>query len=439
MKKVSVIAAAVAASLAAGSAFAVDFNGYMRAGVGVSADGGQQVTFEKNKIGRLGNEGDIYGEVQLGKEVYNNNGKTFYVDSMFAMTSNGSNDWEGTGTNCGLGTNDKGEDIVNCADDAQFALRQFNVRAQGVLDFAPEATLWAGKRYYQRHDIHISDLYYWNISGAGAGIEGIEVGPGKFSLAWVRNDRNDNFKLGENKIGDTPDVGNTGGAVNVNTLDARYAGIPVWENGSLEIGVNYAIVHDTDAASQAAKDAKNGVMLTAELTQGLANGFNKTVLQYGTEGYSKAFAFYGDGSWYGAEAKSGASGYRLINWGVVGLGDSWELGHQLVYGVGEEMWDGQDKWKAMSAVIRPVYKWDENHKTIFEAGYAVDDNDGNKDKYGKLTVAQAWSAGSSFWARPEIRLYASYLNSDKADNSNTFDNGKSDDSFQFGVQVEAWW
>ncbi|NNN44807.1 MULTISPECIES: maltoporin [unclassified Vibrio] len=439
MKKISVIAAAVAASLAAGSAFAVDFHGYMRAGVGVSADGGQQVTFEKNKIGRLGNEGDTYGEVQLGKEVYNNNGKTFYVDSMFAMSSNGSNDWEGTGTNCGLGKNDKGDDIVNCADDAEFALRQFNVRAQGVLNFAPEATLWAGKRYYQRHDIHISDFYYWNISGSGAGIEGIEAGPGRLSLAWVRNDRNDNFKLGENKSGDTPDVGNNGGAVNVNTLDARYAGIPVWENGSLEVGMNYALVHDTDAASQAAKDAKNGVMLTAELTQGLASGFNKTVLQYGTEGYSKAFAFYGDGSWYGAEAKKGASGYRLINWGVVGLGDSWELGHQLVYGVGEEMWDGQDKWKAMSAVIRPVYKWDDNHKTIFEAGYAVDDNDGAKDKYGKLTVAQAWSAGSSFWARPEIRLYASYLTSDYDNDRKVFDSGKSDDSFQFGVQAEAWW
>ncbi|MCG3732818.1 maltoporin [Vibrio cincinnatiensis] len=425
MKKISVIAAAVAASLAAGSAFAVDFHGYMRAGVGVSADGGQQVTYEKNKIGRLGNEGDTYGEVQLGKEVYNNNGKTFYVDSMFAMSSNGSNDWEGTGTNCGL--SGSGTDL-KCTDDAQFALRQFNVRAQGVLDFAPEATLWAGKRYYQRHDIHISDFYYWNISGSGAGIEGIEAGPGRLSVAWVRNDR-----------GDLQDSGNDGGAVNVNTLDARYAGIPVWENGSLEVGMNYALVHDTDAASQAAKDAKNGVMLTAELTQGLASGFNKTVLQYGTEGYSKAFAFYGDGSWYGAEAKKGASGYRLINWGVVGLGDSWELGHQLVYGVGEEMWDGQDKWETMSAVIRPVYKWDDNHKTIFEAGYAVDDNDGTKDKYGKLTVAQAWSAGSSFWARPEIRLYASYLTSDYDDDRKVFDSGKSDDSFQFGVQAEAWW
>lgn len=436
MKKVSVIAAAVAASLAAGSAFAVDFHGYMRAGVGASADGGQQVTYEKNKVGRLGNEGDIYGEVQLGQEVYNNNGKTFYVDSMVAMTSNGSNDWESTSTNCGL--NDAG-DGVDCVDDAEFALRQFNVQAKGVLGFAPEATLWAGKRFYQRHDIHISDFYYWNISGAGAGIEGIETGPGKLSLAWVRSDRNDNFSLGSNNPGDTPDSGNSGGAVNVNTLDARYAGIPLWDNGSLEVGVDYAIVNETDSASQAAKDAKNGVMLTAELTQGLANGFNKTVVQYGTEGYSKTMAFYGDGSWYGAEAKSGADGYRLINMGVVGLGDSWELGHQLVYGVGQDMWDGQDKYEAMSVVVRPVYKWDEYNKTIFEAGYAVDDNDGDKNKFGKLTVAQAWSAGSSFWARPEIRLYASYLTNDNDGDSNVFDNGTSDNSFQFGVQAEAWW
>ncbi|MCV6070379.1 carbohydrate porin, partial [Escherichia coli] len=84
------------------------------------------------------------------------------------------------------------------------------------------------------------------------------------------------------------------------------------------------------------------------MTQGLDAGFNKTVLQYGTEGYSKTMAFYGDGSWYGAEADNGASGYRLINWGVIGMGDSWEMGHQLVYGVGEDMWAGQDKWETMS-------------------------------------------------------------------------------------------
>ncbi|MDR9827342.1 maltoporin [Vibrio sp. FNV 38] len=418
MKKVSVIAAAVAASLSAGAFADVDFHGYMRAGVGMNADGGQQVTFEKNKVGRLGNESDIYGEIGLGKEVYNNNGKTMYVDSMLAMTSNGGNDWESTSANCGL---DDG--AVSCVDDAQFALRQFNVQAKGFIASAPEATIWAGKRYYQRRDIHISDTYYWNISGAGAGIEGIEAGPGTLSLAWVRNDR-----------GDIVDEGN-GGDTNVNTFDVRYAGLGLWEGGSLELGVDYAMVHDTDDASQSAKDAKDGVMFTAELTQGLSSGFNKTVFQYGTEGYSKTMAFYGDGSWYGAEANDGADGYRIINWGVVGLGESWEVGHQLIYGVGENMWDGMDKYETMSAVVRPVYKWNENMKTMFEAGYAVDDQDGDDKAISKFTVAQAWTAGSSFWARPEIRVYGSYLSSD----DNDFNGGRDDNQFQFGIQAEAWW
>ncbi|TOK04715.1 maltoporin, partial [Vibrio parahaemolyticus] len=116
------------------------------------------------------------------------------------------------------------------------------------------------------------------------------------------------------------DSGNKSGSLNVNTLDVRYAGLPVWENGSLEVGVNYALLNESDDASTGAKDAQDGVMFTAELTQGLDSGFNKTVVQYGTEGYAQTMAFYGGGSWYAAETKDGASGYRLINWGVIGMG-----------------------------------------------------------------------------------------------------------------------
>ena len=55
-----------------------------------------------------------------------------------------------------------------------------------------------------------------------------------------------------------------------------------------------------------------------------------------------------------------------------------------------------------------------------------------------ISLAQAWSAGSSFWARPEIRVYASYLDSDGQFRPDA--NGvKQDDSWNFGVQAEAWW
>ena len=53
------ISAAVIMALGSASASAVDFHGYMRSGVGISADGATQ-TYEKNKVGRLGNEADTY-------------------------------------------------------------------------------------------------------------------------------------------------------------------------------------------------------------------------------------------------------------------------------------------------------------------------------------------------------------------------------------------
>ncbi|MGL5974113.1 MAG: maltoporin, partial [Aeromonas sobria] len=361
----------------------------------------------------------------------------FYVDSMFAMSSNGSNDWEGTGTVCNF-------DAKQCNGDSDFALRQFNVQAKGLLNFAPEATLWAGKRYYQRHDIHISDFYYWNISGAGAGIEGIQAGPGKVSFAWVRNDRSAKDVFGEYTNTGTSAAPNyvKNEDLNVNTLDLRYAGIPLWSDASLELGMDYALVNETNDQKALKKDPKDGVMLTAELTQGVLGGFNKTVLQYGTEGYSKTMAFYGDGSWYGAEAKDGADGFRIINHGVIPMGNSWEMGHQVVYGVGNEMWDGNDKYETMSVVVRPMYKWDDFNKTIFEGGYFKDKekstNGTSADDAGyKLTLAQAWSAGPSFWARPEIRVFASYLANDE--DKKVFEGNTSKDTYQVGVQAEAWW
>ena len=418
------ISAAVIMALGSASASAVDFHGYMRSGVGISQDGATQ-TYEKNKVGRLGNEADTYSEVQLGQEVYNKGGKTFYVDSMFAMTSNGSNDWEDTGA---------GRE----KDGADFALRQFNVQAKGM--FGGNEVTWAGKRFYQRHDIHISDFYYWNISGAGAGVEAIQAGPGQLSFAWVRNDRAASEGTGVT------------GALDVNTLDARYAGLPLWSDATLELGADYAIVRPTDAQDAERSDLKNGVLLTAELTQGIMGGFNKTVLQYGTEGYAKNFAFYGDGSWYAAEtADNSADGFRIINHGVISMGDSWDLSHQLVYGVAND-WDKgySDKYETMSVVVRPVYKWTDTMKTIFEAGYHDDSisyvNGHADDGYNgaKYTVAQAFAAGKGFWARPEIRLYATYLDvGGKAwqgtAEQTPFNGGKDSDTWNFGVQAEAWW
>lgn len=393
MKKVSVIAAAVSSVLLSASVSAVDFHGYARAGVGLSGDNGENYSYEKKKVGRLGNENDLYAEMKLTQEVYNNNGVQFELGSLVAYAADGNNNWE----------------------SQQPAFREMYVNAKGLFE-DEGAVLWAGQKYYQRKDIHITDFYFLDTSGgAGAGIENLTLGGGKFSLAVMHDD------------------GTQNGSEDVSgyTLDARYAGIELWDKANLELALAYDYGHEKDGQTIEADD---GVLLTAVIGQGLSTGFNQTVLQFGTESYGHQMGTYGGGGWYDRSGdNNGATGFRVINWGVVGLGDSWELGHTVMFASAEDTKDGDIT--AMNAVVRPVYKWDENMKTIFEAGYYTEEKNDVDGAGSKLTVAQAWGAGSSFWARPEIRVYASYL----SDYENDTAFGNSDSEMSVGVQMEAWW
>ncbi|GLS91647.1 maltoporin [Psychromonas marina] len=396
MKKLQ-LALAVSAAILSSNVMAelapVEFHGYMRGGVGMSADSGAQVSYEKNSVGRLGNEDDAYGEIQLSKELAKSNGITFKVNTMLAMASKGARDWEAVGSG------------------ADFAFRQYNVEAKGV--FGGDEVVFAGKRYNQRHDIHISDTYYWDISGAGAGIENLAAGPGKLTAMWVRND----------SWGET-DTGNGSGALNVNIFDLRYGGISLWDNASLEVGIDYAMSNETNAFTGTPEE---GVMVTAELTQGGLGGFNKTAIQYGTD-------TWGTNKVGGAGGADGASAFRIINHGVVGFGDKVDFAHQIIYSSATDV--GTEDATYFSLVVRPEYKWTDNQKTILELGtFSRTWADGGEASGQKYTIAQALSAGSNFWARPEVRIYASYLTNGEAE---SFANNTSDSEVNFGVQAEAW-
>ncbi|HDL9481004.1 TPA: maltoporin LamB [Vibrio cholerae] len=393
MKKVSVIAAAVAAMLAAGSAFAVDFNGYFRAGTGISGNGNADIAFQKAGVGRLGNENDNYYEFGFAEELKTGE-QTWKVESMIAQGNNGANGWE----------------------DGDFNVAQFNVQAKGLLASDQEAVMWAGKRYYQRKDIHITDFYFLNTSGTGGGIENLSVGNQKLSVALVQD--------GDNT--------NSSGYI----FDARLANIGLWENATLELAVAYNFATEKDGKTELADD---GVMGTAILHQGLSNGFNQTVFQYGTAGYGAQVAnFWGAGTYYGRgnADNNDANGFRLLNWGVINLGESWEMGHQLAYLSGSDIGTAKADIDQYSVVVRPMYKWNDTMRTVFEAGYNSGDNDKGEDfEYSKFTVAQAWAMGNSFWARPELRVYGSYL----TDHEGTTFGSKGDSDFVMGIQVEAWW
>jgi len=73
LKKVALAVAAALAAQAA-SAASIDYHGYFRAGTGVNMDGGNQACYghgggNAHPVGRLGDECDMYAELNFGAKV----------------------------------------------------------------------------------------------------------------------------------------------------------------------------------------------------------------------------------------------------------------------------------------------------------------------------------------------------------------------------------
>ncbi|MEZ8821235.1 carbohydrate porin [Vibrio sp. 10N.222.54.A1] len=448
MKKVSLIAAAVASTLMAGSAFAaeVDFHGYMRAGFGMNADGGSQYCYGNggpttfgHAVGRLGDECDNYAELSLGvnKIWESSDGDAFNIHTLMAF---------GTYENGGLdGRGNSFQSIGTDPDDPWSGERASFREAWADYTMANGMSIWAGERYYGRKDVHIMDMYYVNNSGAGAGVENIDLGFAKLHAAVVQHKWKAPLLTADDPS--TPEderqpLEGTQVYSTANSIDLRLTGIETNDKGSMEFILMAADPSHTDVQSDAIDGGignagdygldKAGFFLTAEHTQGHSMGFNKAVIQYATEGYAWA-GFVGNhaGDSYNMElGQEGRESLRLIDWGVIEA-EKWNLGYSFVYAQLLDDGNGNSDGKAMSVVLRPGYKWSETMSTILELGYHQDEYPwADKEDLTKVTIAQQWQAGSNFWARPAIRVFASSYSGDKAVDNN---------DLMFGAQVEAWW
>lgn len=427
--KKTLLAAAITGALIATSASAVDFHGYARSGIGWTSGGGDQSALKVNGGGskyRLGNETETYAEFKLGQELYKDGHQSIYLDTNLAYSVDQQVDWEATSP----------------------ALREINVQfknfAEGVL---PGATLWAGKRFYQRHDVHMNDFYYWDISGPGAGVENIDLGFGKLSLAVTRNtETGGTATYGKDKVYYIDKDGNIQSRIedrkaNVynDVFDIRLADLNVNPNGKLEIGFDYGNAHTRNGYRLEPKASKNGYMITLEHTQSeFFGGFNKFVAQYATDSMTS----WNTGHSQGASVNNNGHMLRLIDHGVVQFSPKVEMMYALIYEK-TDLDNNQGKtW--YSAGIRPMYKWNKTMSTLLEVGYdrIKDQATGKKNDLVKATIAQQWQAGDSIWARPAIRVFGTYGHwNDKfniTDRTNAGYDAK-DAEFVAGVQFEAWW
>lgn len=406
LKKVA-LAVAVALAAQAASAASIDFHGYMRAGFGSTSEGGGLVSFgapySQSKF-RLGNESDNYAEMVFGVKLYKGaDGSQFNYITNIATSYDGDQDYEGDG------------------DGFRLASRENYVAASGVFDgFLKGSQVWIGKRFYQRHDIHMTDYFYLGNTGMGAGIESIAMGPMKLSYAMFQNN-----------------------GTNANTAtrhDLRLAGIPLWKGTELEVGV---LTLKGNPVADSAQDGTEELSLTLfgeMVTSNFMGGFNKLFLSYNTNQAAE---------WNGVD--SYASGYgnpdgtliKIVDHGVVKFSPAVEMSYVLDV----NQWsDTRNDTTSVKLGVRPVFSFSEYQSVAIEAGMdtIVESDDAGADgaQVLKLTAAYQIQAGKGYWARPALRFYGTYA--DWNDEGAAWGQGGgrfgSDTSgFIYGAQVEAWW
>ncbi|HET7811561.1 MAG TPA: carbohydrate porin, partial [Steroidobacteraceae bacterium] len=160
----------------------MDIHGYFRAGYGRDDAGGSMVGFQAPGASakyRLGNEPDTYGEITFGKN--------FYGEGAFALNDAGELE-AGDGPigrfQTTLAAYTPIQDAIS-SGSAQFTFAEIWGSVGNVIASQPTLKFWAGNRYYRRHDIHLNDFFFSNMSGTGGGFEDLKLGFGKLAFAWI--------------------------------------------------------------------------------------------------------------------------------------------------------------------------------------------------------------------------------------------------------------
>jgi maltoporin len=419
------------------SADQFDFYGYMRAGFGVSDDGSSQERFQLPGSGaayRLGNEKDTY--IETGFSYYHLDADRDKDSPVF-----------GTHFMAAYNTTDKAT-----ATDSNTALRQAYATATNVIAGQPNATIWGGQRYYRRHDVHMNDFYWLDMSGYGGGVEDYDLGFAKGSFAWIGGTADD-FTGTADIIPE--DLENT----DKNNLDLRLNDIDLGI-GIGNVWLNYAHYKFDDGAKLSGSE--DGYALGFWLENDLAGkGTNTAIIQYG-KGVAANFNSYSPFTRGLSDIldtppvttpptqPSVKDGYdagdqtRLRIMDVVNYTFTEQLSMQAVAIYQEDDLglndDSEITWYSFG--IRPVYDFTELYGIAFEASYDYSEvADGSDGDLVKFTIAPQITPDFGFFSRPSLRLfftYATWSDEYKGEiGGNTYDNDTS--GISYGVQIESWW
>ena len=300
-------------------------------------------------------------------------------------------------------------------------------------------TAWAGTRYYKRESVYISDFFYWNPSGVGAGIEDVNLGKDlRLSYGAFAVD-------GEpaNSVGDEPQLpSQTDFGVR---SDLQLRGIRPYQSGELQLGFQYIANYSNDPATH------GGWGVTVQFVQKLLGGDNKLAFQYGKGGGTGfgtlARFYYPD---FSLRHDPDESRLRIVE--ILTIQPTDWLGGQVA-GVyqHDNNFLGNEGLTAdwYSAGGRAGLAFTKHAKLLGEVGFdRVTKNNGSPpQELAKFTGAVAITADRGFLSRPELRLFYTWaVWNATAQTAGIDSGGLYSDTYPnlrsgatFGLQAETWY
>ena len=411
---------------------AFEFHGYFRSGYGLNSVGGQQVAFEAPGAlakYRLGNEAETYGEF-------------IFVNNWLNSGQNSDRAWMKTEVMIEANTTNSTsfaaypQTVVNgqvtSGGNDQFRLREAFVRGGHVFgDSQPDATFWAGERYYRRQHVEINDFYPLDLSGYGAGIEDLKLGPGKLAVAFLSGAR--------------PDITTQNGNYQKSNIDVRFYGL----KGPLGLSAGW---FDFATSKGGMTSPGTGIPTGSGEAFGLKfqhlewhGGFHALYIQYGT-GPASNFSSPGSGTvvqdpnpFINSQAQ-----FLVTDQVLIQPNDRFAIMPIFVY---QRTKDGNplhpwQQWISFGA--RPEIFFTKYLSLAFEGGFDHTHSQVAPLYNGwlrKFTIAPQIGAGRQFSSRPVLRAFLTY--GSWSDGLRGFVGGvpfqNRTNGFTYGVQAETWW
>ncbi|HZL16763.1 MAG TPA: carbohydrate porin [Polyangia bacterium] len=414
-------------------------SGYLRGGFGASNQRGRMTCFElANPAGlvskyRLGNECEVWSETHFTMVAYAGDDgvvanvhvmPTIYIPTTYIGYS------PAGAVNSPL--------QFTTSTGAVLYLPNLYADIKGI-PWLFGGTAWAGTRYYKRESVYISDFFYWNPSGVGAGIEDVNLGSDlrlSYGAFAVDGEPAMPTDATSPQLPSQTDFGIRN--------DLQLRGIRPYQSGELQLGFQYIANYSNDPATS------GGWGVTVQFVQGLLGGDNKLAFQYGKGGGtgfgSLARFYYPD---FSLRHDSNESRLRVVE--ILTIQPLAWLGGQVagVYQYDNNFLGNPGlKTDWYSAGGRAGLAFAKHAKLLGEAGFdRVTKNNGSAPQYlAKFTGAVAITADRGFLSRPELRLFYTWAVWNESAQIATIDSGRLyTDTYPnlrsgatFGLQAETW-